>query len=119
MVLFDFSDLLSEYSLPIEVIPPDSGEKGQYDDDTGEWVPPKQDKPIKTEGALIPYSVNQIYQSGGRLTEFDRQLLINMDIPPKSLVIYKNQKYSVENEVPYSDYADFNQFELKWVSSFG
>lgn len=117
--MFDFSDLLDEFSLPIQVIMPNSGVQGTYSSSTGEWVPPDSPDPINTAGAVIPYSSNEIYQSGGRLTKSDRQLLINMDIPLKSIVISSGQKYSVEQVIPYMDYAGFNQYELKWVSAFG
>lgn len=117
--MFDFSDLIADFSLPIKVILSASGSTGHYDDKTGEWVPPDPADPIDTSGAVIPYSANEIYQSGGRLTKSDRQLIINMDLPMKSIVICSGQKYSVEQVIPYSEYAAFNQYELKWVSAFG
>lgn len=117
--MFDFSDLLDEFSWPIQIILPASGSIGHYDDNTGEWVSPDAAAPIDTNGAVIPYSSNEIYKSSGRLTEYDRQLLINMDIPPKSIVISEGQKYSVEQKIPYEAYAGFNQYELKWVNAFG
>lgn len=116
--MFDFSELIAEYSSPIQIIT-SKEEKGHYDDNTGEWVLPNQVEQIGTEGVLIPYSERQIYQSGGRLTVYDRQLIINRDIPSKSIVVHNNQKYSVENKIPYSDYANFDQYELKWVNAFG
>jgi hypothetical protein len=116
--MFDFSDLLAEYSFPIQVIMPETGAKGTYSKQTGEWEASPTADPIDTTGAVIPYSSNEVYQSGGRLTKFDTQLLIDLYIPPKSIIIYNNQKYSVEQVIPYDDYAGFNQYELKWVSAF-
>lgn len=117
--MFDFSDLIEEYSLAIQIIlPADPTDKGHYDEDTGEWVPPTPAEPINTNAVVIPFSSNEIYQSGGRLSSADRQLVISMDIPIKSIVVSEGHKYSVEQELPYSAYAGFNVYELKWVSAF-
>lgn len=117
--MFDFSGLIAEFSFPIQVIMPNDGAKGTYSTTSGEWIPPEPSEPINTDGAVIPFSSNEIYQSGGRLTKYDRQLIINLDIPPKSIVISEGQKYSVEQKIPYGAYANFDQYELKWVSAFG
>lgn len=117
MLVFDFSDMLAEYSLPLTMLQP--GTPGYYDDN-GQWVPGSDYVEVPITGALIPFSQNEIYQSGGRLTQSDRQLLIdNSDIPMKTEIVHGGQKYSVEGKTPYSDYADFDQYELKWVSAFG
>lgn len=117
--MIDFSDLIDEYSVPITIYKPQSGSSQGWDPNTGDPVSSTYDPPIDTSGAVIPLTSNQIYQSGGRLTDFDRRLIIDdPDIPPKSLVIYGGQKYSVEQVIPYSIYADFNQYQLKWVSAF-
>ncbi|MED4933996.1 hypothetical protein [Heyndrickxia coagulans] len=117
MSLFDFSGLITEYGLPVQIIFP-AETKGHYDEQTGEWVPPKPADPIDTTAVVIPYSSNQIYQSGGRITATDRQLIIQRDIPIKSTVVCDGHKYSVEQELPYKSYAGFNQYDLKWVSAF-
>lgn len=117
--MFDFSDLIEEYSLAIQIILPENpDDKGHYDENTGEWVPPTPAEPINTKAVVIPFSSNELYQSGGRLSSADRQLIISMDIPIKSTVIAEGHKYSVEQELPYSAYAGFNVYELKWVSAF-
>ncbi|KZM54913.1 hypothetical protein A3Q35_13215 [Aeribacillus pallidus] len=117
--MFDFSDLIEEYSLPIQIIlPADPTDKGHYDEDTGEWVQPNPSEPIDTKGVVIPFSSNELYQSGGRLSSADRQLITTMDIPIKSIVVSDGHKYSVERELPYKAYAGFNLYELKWVSAF-
>lgn len=115
--MFDFSDLIAEYSLPIQIIRPASGEKGYFDDQRGAWVPPKSADPIETNAVVIPFSSDEIYQSGGRITSADRQLIITDIIPIKSTIISDGHKYSVEQELPYIAYAGFNVYELKWVSA--
>ncbi|MEK3645825.1 hypothetical protein [Aeribacillus sp. FSL M8-0235] len=117
--MFDFSDLIEEYSLPIQIIlPANPDDKGHYDENTGEWVSPTAAEPISTNAVVIPFSSNEIYQSGGRLSSADRQLITTMDIPIKSIVVSDGHKYSVERELPYKAYAGFNLYELKWVSAF-
>jgi hypothetical protein len=117
MPMFDFSDMLAEYSVPLTML--QQGTPGHYDD-SGEWVPGSDPVEVPITGALIPFSQNEIYQSGGRLKESDRQLLIDKpDIPAKTVIVRSGQKYSVEGKTPYEDYADFTQYELKWVSAFG
>ncbi|MFT8928526.1 MAG: hypothetical protein ABF969_04235 [Sporolactobacillus sp.] len=116
MPMFDFSDMLAEYSLPLTMLQP---EMPGHHDENGEWVPGSDPVEVPITGALIPFSQNEIYQSGGRLTQSDRQLLIDRaDIPMKTMIVHDGQKYSVEGKTPYSDYADFDQYELKWVSAF-
>ena len=122
--MFEFSDMLQEYETDIQIIVSrtDTSNNSGYDEDTGEWngnKTPTDSEPIDTRGIMLPYSANEIYQSGGRLTQQSRQLIINMDIPSKAEVVHNNQKYSVESKTGYEGFADFSQYELKWVSAFG
>ncbi len=122
--MFEFSDMLQEYEtdIQINVSRTDTSNNSGYDEDTGEWngnKTPTDSEPIDTRGIMLPYSANEIYQSGGRLTQQSRQLIINMDIPSKAEVVHDNQKYSVESKTGYEGFADFSQYELKWVSAFG
>ncbi|MGE7121805.1 hypothetical protein ACQKIC_16435 [Peribacillus sp. NPDC046944] len=122
-MLFEFKDMLEDYESPIQVVitTSDTTTNAGYDEETGESIKGtiENTEPIDTSGVVLPYSANEIYQSGGRLTQYSRQLIIDMQIPPKSLVIHEGQKYSVENKSGYEDFADFIQYELKWVSAFG
>lgn len=122
--MFEFGDMLQEYETDIQLIikSADTNNNGGYDEETGEWngnKTPADLEPINTRGVMLPYSTNEIYQSGGRLTQQSRQLIINMDIPSKAEVVHANQKYSVESKTGYEGFADFAQYELKWVSAFG
>lgn len=119
MPMFDFSDMLAAYSVSLTIYKPQDGSLQGWDPNTGDPLPVPKAPQLEMSGALIPYKQNEIYHSGGRLTQYDRQLLIDdTDIPMKSIVLSNGQKYSVEAMIPYSDYADFNQYELKWVSAF-
>lgn len=121
--MVEFQDMLQDYETDIQIIiqATDTSVNGGYDEETGEWKgskTPTNPEPIETRGVMLPYSANEIYQSGGRLTQQSRQLIINMDIPSKAVVVHDNQKYSIENKTGYEKFADFSQYELKWVSAF-
>ncbi|MGE7621696.1 hypothetical protein ACQKMD_01215 [Viridibacillus sp. NPDC096237] len=119
--MFEFQDMLADFETDIQVVVKVPGTNGGYNEETGEVIKPTPDKtvPLDVRGVLLPYTANEIYQSGGRLTQTHRQLIINMHVAPKTEVIHKGQKYSVENRTGYEDFADFIQYELKWVSAFG
>ncbi|WP_426005355.1 hypothetical protein [Bacillus sp. DWP3-1] len=115
MSQFNFMKLIDKYSVTFDLI---VQSEGDYDD-IGRW---QDGEPITTtqKGALVVLPSQLIYQSGGRLTTFDRQLYISksVEIPLKSKVIYKGSSYHVESTNPFEDYADFNSYILKAVSSF-
>lgn len=119
--MFEFHDMLADYETDLQIMVVIHGTSGGYDEESGEAIKPTPDKtvPLDVRGVLLPYSSNEIYQSGGRLTQMHRQLIINRDIIPKTEIVHKGQKYSVENRTGYEDFADFSQYELKWVSAFG
>ena len=115
MSQFNFKRLIDKYSVMFELVIQDEGgydELGRWQD--GEAVTTTQ------KGALVVVPSQLIYQSGGRLTTFDRQLYISksVEIPLKAKVIYKGNTYHVESMNPFEDYADFNSYILKAVSSF-
>lgn len=122
--MFEFQDMLQDYETDIQIIilTTDTSVNAGYSEESGEWnsgISPTTPEPINARGVVLPYSANTIYQSGGRLTQMNRQLIIDMDIPSKAIVVHDNQKYSVENKSGYDGFADFSQYELKWVSAFG
>ena len=112
-MIFEFADLINDFSISFKLSVP--SEKGYYD--AGEWVQPKS---ITTdeEGALIPLSSKLIYDSGGKYTRKDRQLIILKKIPLKAKVLYNEATYHVEEELPYEDFADFNVYVLRHVDVF-
>ena len=115
MKLYNFDKLIDKYSVDFLFV---TNEKGKYVG--GQWF--KGDE-IKTpwKGAIVPLSDQKIYQSGGTYTSYDRQLFTRTklsDALKESKVIYKNNMYSIENEVDYDDYCDAYVYVLKWVSNF-
>ncbi|MBY8913309.1 hypothetical protein KY305_11215 [Bacillus sp. YC2] len=109
---FYFQDLITEYAVLFTLTTP--ADEGHYDD-LGRWVSGESAISVES-GALIPLPTQLIYQSGGRLTSYDRQLYINKNIPLKSRIEYDGVTYDVESKIPYSDYADFDSYILKAVN---
>jgi len=120
-MLFEFADMLADYESDIQVLTVQKGVNGSWDPKTGEPIKgtPETTVIIPGRGAVLPYSDSQIYQSGGRLTQSNRQLITGMDIPDKAIVVHKEKKYSAEAQTGYEEHADFKLYNLKWVSAFG
>lgn len=115
MKLYNFIRLITKYAVNFELI---TSGTGKYVG--GQWV--EGEKTITNlSGAIIPMPENKIYQSGGSLTNKDRQLYVikPIDAALKNCKIrYKGNEYSIEQSTDYSDYADVNVYTLKWVSAF-
>lgn len=142
MPLYEFMDLIQEYSVPLKITMPqtdDSGqpEQGHYDPDTGEWVPADTSAPVQTGtadnpttiiAAFVPftqsasgqYGLSTSYGTGGTYTSSDRQLIVSADVtvPMKSKIEWHGLAFSVEEEFPYQDFADFHVYACKAVSVF-
>lgn len=111
-----FSSLVKEYSVPIVIIRPDGDQGGEYIN--GEWFP-KTKKPEHLEGAVIPYTDREIFQSGGSLTARDRQLAFLGELELGTKVIDKGFTYEIISVSPYMDhYSDTNLYQLREVDCF-
>lgn len=113
---FDFSGLIDKYETDFTVI---SEGKGGYDD-SGEYV-----KGVITEqqmrGAIIAYSEEKVYRSEGTLTKQDRLLIMQEPIDKAlhgAVVLYKNQKYRIEDNTENAEFTGVYQYTLKYVSAF-
>ncbi|GKV70279.1 hypothetical protein NCCP2716_27770 [Sporosarcina sp. NCCP-2716] len=120
-MMFQFQDMLQDYESDIAILTSLPGTNGGYDDETGEPIKGTPATTSRTEAraVVLPYSANQIYQSGGRLTQTHRQLITDLVLPTKAIIEHAGLKYSVENKTGYEEHADFSVYELKWVSAFG
>ena len=116
---FIFADLISKCEVPCKLI---TFSKGSYI--AGEYVKgEKLSRDIKA--AIITMTSRAIYESGGRLTSSDRQMFIVKDNDIINLengtfyVEHNGNRYKVEECYLYGeDYADFNSYTLRRVSSF-
>jgi hypothetical protein len=108
MTLYKFKRLIEKYNVAFNLL---QKSEGHYDD-SGEWVEGLGD-PEPGHGAIVPLPQSLIYQSGGALTQYDRNLYTDMVIPLQSKIDYKGVRYTVTSKTPFSDYADFNLYVLK------
>lgn len=67
-------------------------------------------------GAILPVNMHKIYQSGGTLTQQDRELYSRYPIAKSSEIIYKSDRYSIEGNADYSDFSNAYIYTLKWLS---
>lgn len=114
MKLYNFTRLISKYKTDFEII----GEKdGRYEG--GIWRH-NEGKSITKQGAIVPMSERKLYQSGGTYTVQDRELYMFEKIPEALLdcyVIYKGNRYKIEEETDYSEYSDVYVYVLRRVST--
>lgn len=119
----DFSDMLLDYQVDvtIETYSTITNNNGGYDEETGERIPPSTSTNITREdfqAVVLPYSQNELYQSGGRLSTQSRKMITNRLLDIKTVVVTGPNKYSIEGLTDYTNFATFIEYELKWVSAF-
>lgn len=113
--LYNFDRLIKKYSVECQLIQETRG--GSYVG--GNWVPEADGDPVTIHGAVIPMTDRKVYQSGGIYTEQDRELITKTAIPlePAAYIMYQGNRYHVESENDYSEYAGFHDYNLKRVSA--
>lgn len=110
--LYNFTRLITKYSVQFTLI---SVSEGGYVG--GKYVSGGEVE-MPLTGAIVPYPDSKIYQSGGYLTQKDRQLYMKTPIssPLKGAKVeYKGDIYNIEQNTDYGDYADAYIYALKWV----
>lgn len=115
MKLYNFTRLISKYKTEFKIV---SENGGKYDDD-GEWKYAEDETVIK-QGAIVPMSESKIYYSGGTYTTQDRTLYMFEKLSSalkNCYVIYQDNKYKIEQETDYSEYADVYVYVLRRVSA--
>lgn len=118
-LFLDFGDLIEDFSFEFEMLLPAKDEPTQKRDDLGKPIKTTAPATVIGRGALIPLPQRTIYESGGRLTESDRQLYsLDHNIPPKTKIFHEGVTYHVEGKTPYTPYSDFSLYILKGVNAF-
>nr|DAD87162.1 MAG TPA: head closure knob [Siphoviridae sp. ctM4P7] len=112
-MMFDFTDLIEKYSVPYTLIIP--GENGGFVDGYYQEATATR---REMEGAIVPYKESRIYQSGGSLTNEDRELYSSekLEFEKNLYVEHSGKTYKVDTEADYGDYADVYVYGLKRVS---
>lgn len=120
MINIDFSGMLQAYEVDVSIETTNTGSNGGYDEETGEWTPSTPSTSIKEDfrAVVLPYTQNELYQAAGRLTSQSRKMITNRVIETKSTITCGTNKYSVEGVTDYTNFSNFYEYELKWVSAF-
>lgn len=110
---FDFYNLIDKYITSfIAILYYDEG----YDD-SGEYLYSQEEKTLT--GAIIGISDGKIYRSAGTLTDKDKYLFMFEELPLQTTeIIYKNNRYKVEEQVENAEFTGVYQYTLKYVSAF-
>lgn len=105
--MFDFRDLVEQYSSDITIIR--KGE-GYYDyEHGGVWVPGKEER-TETRGAVIPLSSRELNEQlqhgeGGAYTRADRKVYTHVELALGEVLEHKGNSYTVAEKVDYADIA--------------
>lgn len=110
---FDFVSLINKYRTSFKVI----SSLGTTYDSKGDEVHTEKEKELT--GAIIGISDSKIYQSAGTLTSADKYLFV---FEPLALndtrVIYKDNRYKVEEQIENAEFTGIYQYLLKYISAF-
>ena len=114
MQLYNFKRLIDKYGVTVQL---QKKKGGSYV--AGKWV--EGDEVIREiSGAVVPISERKIYQSGGTLTQNDREWFLPEALTGSLIdyrAIYKGNAYTVEESRDYTDYANVAVYVLKRVNT--
>jgi hypothetical protein len=112
---YGFFDLINKYSCTFKAIIKGNG---AYDE-TGEYKSTVEEEK-ELQGAIIGISDSKRYNSNGTLTDRDKYLFMLEELPICDIdIIYRDKRYSVDNQVESAEFTGVYQYTLKYVSSFG
>lgn len=116
MAYFDFSRLIGKYMSEFIAI---THTEGSYDN-KGKWVEGKETRQT-LKGAIIGFKESKIFRSSGTLTAKDKRLFmlepIN-DALKGAEIVFKGEKYNIDEESENADFTGVWAYTLKYVSAF-
>lgn len=114
MLLYKFARLIKKYTVSCQLV---NFSEGSWQ--AGEW---QAGKPTTTNisGAKVPMTEKRIYNSGGYYKQGDCDFITTqpIEINSNTYLVHGDKKYKLEDCTDYSDYADFNIYVARRVSSF-
>lgn len=116
-----FKELLASFGVPLKIYRV-SDEKGTYVN--GEWRPQefKATDYIAVSEPFIPSSLatqmpTMSQYQATRLEKHDMIWFSSLVVPTKTIVVtVEGREFSVEEEIPYTDYSDVTQYGCRAVS---
>lgn len=114
MSLYNFERLIKKYSVECKLL---SFEECKWK----AGVYQKGEATTKEiSGAVVPITENRIQSSGGSYKQGDCEFITTqpIEITSDTFLEVHDKKYKLESSTEYSDYADFNIYVARRVSSF-
>jgi hypothetical protein len=101
---FQFADFVDEYRLNFIRV---TKEPGYRDINNGnKWVEGKETE-IPMTGIILPLSPDDLRRgANGSYTEKDREITVTTPMKKGDEIRYKGDTFTIDQEQPYSDYAD-------------
>lgn len=115
MIIYNFARLIEKYNVDCKLV-----REGEGSYEGGDYV---AGAPVESDiqGAIVPMEKRKMYSEGGNYKTADRDFYTTetIDTSTDTYIVHNGKKYKVEVDADYKeDYADFNRYTLRWVSSF-
>lgn len=110
---FEFADFVEEFRVDFIVI---DETPGDYND-AGTWVEGIP-TPRDMYGIILPLSTDDMrFEANGSYTAMDRKIYTTTPLIIGQKIEYKGQAFTIDQDKPYSDYADVYIYFAKGVSN--
>lgn len=107
---FEFADFVDEFYVPFIYYEITEGEW----DDNGDWIGGGE-REVQSGGIILPLSEDDLkYAEAGTYSEKDKKLYVTSELKTGNKVLYKNDKYTIQNFKDYSEYADVYIYLMRW-----
>lgn len=115
---FRFSRMLARHSAPYALITQRRTNPDDAYNEDGVFVGnPVPETPTELRGSIQPLSARWLQMDGGKYTEDDRALYTLFVHRNGDVVEHHGNRYKVDGEGERPDYADFNKYLLKRVTT--
>ena len=106
-MVFNFKHFLRRYEQDIAIV---SYNAGEYDEDTGQWVPGNETE-TATRAAVVPLTDDELMsEGGGRYTSDDRKMYYHGQINQGQEIKTGGKTYLVDRSKDYSEHASNLRF---------
>lgn len=107
--LLIFKDLIEEQGVPFTVLRKDSGKYVN-----GKWTQ-LTDPPTELTGIILPLNVDDLkYDESGTYSTKERKLFVAAPLAIETIIIYKGNRYIIQNFKDLTDYTDIHIYLMRW-----
>lgn len=107
---FKFKSLIKKYLVPFTYIETTEG----YWKDNGDYVNGETNR-IPMEGVILPLNEDDLqYAEPGSFSSEDRKIYSVVPLEKGQVILYKGKRYTIQNELPLSDYTDAYIYHARW-----